>query len=176
MEIQKLNVSPKHSRWTHSSPQYLTSWPFWKQRVQVQCHQCFWLPSRREAGVSFALGDTLPCHWLTNFVGRLLHQHPALPGVDTWPSVGEQETCPLATTKLPVTATWNFWKRRPGGTWTSLMRMAWRPHSWPPTTGTWKPWRSSAAEGECSLERPFRRVWQTRSKSREFSETTLPSF
>lgn len=32
----------------------------------------------REAEMSFALGDTLPCHWLINFLGRLLHRHSAL--------------------------------------------------------------------------------------------------
>lgn len=34
----------------------------------------------REVEMSFTLGNTLPCHWLTNFVGRLLHGHPTLYG------------------------------------------------------------------------------------------------
>lgn len=139
MEIQKLNVSPKHSRWTQQSS--ISNIMAIRERRGPSSVPSVFLAAFQEGGWR----ELCPGWSSLSLINQLCRK--AAPPTSCpawswyWPSFGEQETCPLATTKLPVTATWNFWKRRPGETWTSLMRMAWRPHSWLPTTGTWKPWR-----------------------------------
>lgn len=77
---KKKNSASKHSRWTQQSSVFnVMAIP---ERKGLSSVLWTFLAAFHGGRLEWALpwADTLPCHWLTSFVGRLLHWHSPLPG------------------------------------------------------------------------------------------------